>query len=78
MYFTDIINTLSKLSKTCVIRICEDRLYFIISEEHSIPYRISVWSMLHRNEFFNSYTMVGDSEKNEIFLEFSSGTVCLA
>lgn len=55
------------------MRICDDRLYFIVPEDHSIPHRISVWCILHKNEFFNSYVMVGDGEKNEIFLEFSSG-----
>lgn len=75
--FSDITHTLSKLSKRCILRICDDRLYFIVPEDHSIPYRISVWCVLHKNEFFNTYVMLGDGEKNEIFLEFSSGITML-
>ncbi|XP_065212955.1 checkpoint protein HUS1 isoform X2 [Planococcus citri] len=70
--FSNIITTLSKLAKNCVLRICADRLYFIVPEEHSIPYKISVWCILHKNEFFNAYEMVGDTDKNEIYLNFNS------
>lgn len=70
---TDIIYTLSKLSKTCILRICEDRLYFIVPDSHSMLHRISVWTILSRDEFFSAYVMNGETETNEIVLEFSSG-----
>lgn len=69
--FSGVITMLSKLSRNCLLRICEDKLYFIISDEETALKKTMAWCILHSSSFFSEYNMAGDPEKNEICLEFT-------
>jgi HUS1 checkpoint protein len=70
----DIMITIAKLSKLCVVRITKDFMYFIIVEENVTVGKPVVWSVLEQTHFFNEYSMAGMSEEqNEIYLEFETG-----
>lgn len=72
-YFVDIILTLSKLSKDCVMRLTSDVIYFIISEENCGPLSPIVWCELDRSSFFFEYLMEGVNEAyKEIYLGFNT------
>ena len=64
---------LSKLSRNCLLRISEDKLYFIISDEETALKKTMAWCILQASSFFSEYNMAGDPEKNEICLEFTPG-----
>ncbi|XP_069690158.1 checkpoint protein HUS1 [Periplaneta americana] len=69
--FSNIIATIAKLAKLCVVRITKDMLYFIIVDGNVTVGKPMVWSVLEQTHFFNEYNMAGVSEEqNEIFLEF--------
>lgn len=70
-HFTRVIGTLSKLIKTCVLRITPGNWYFILSER-AVNGGIQIWSELPQGHFFDEYAMEGVSEEdNEIFLELA-------
>lgn len=74
LFFSDIIVTIARLSKLCVIRLTKDFIYFIIMEEKVTIGNAMVWSVLEQTHFFNVYSMTGVSEdQNEIYLEFETG-----
>ncbi|XP_041373139.1 checkpoint protein HUS1-like isoform X2 [Gigantopelta aegis] len=69
-HFTRVLGTVSKLIKTCVLRISSDKLYFILSEQ-AVNGGVQIWCELPQAHFFDEYAMEGVSaEFNEIFLEF--------
>ncbi|KAJ2944827.1 hypothetical protein O0L34_g1719 [Tuta absoluta] len=71
--FTNIVSTISKISKECVLRIAEDKLYFIVSDENSGPAPPILWCEIPQAMFFSEYQMVGlDEEHKDIYLGFSS------
>lgn len=69
--FINIVNTIARMSKNCVMRITKDRIYFIINEAGvSAGNSPGLWAELDQGHFFNEYHMEGVSEENnEIFLE---------
>ncbi|KAJ8888282.1 hypothetical protein PR048_007769 [Dryococelus australis] len=68
---TYIVETLSKFTKLCVIRICVDKIYFIVLDDSCIGDHPFVWCVLEQANFFRRYCLVGLNENNnEIFLEF--------
>lgn len=70
----DTCNSLSKISRECVMRITSDKLYFIISDEDAGPSTPLVWCELVVGYYFKEYNVVGMNEQyNEIYLEFASG-----
>ncbi|XP_030765114.1 checkpoint protein HUS1 isoform X2 [Sitophilus oryzae] len=72
-----LILSLSKFSKTCVLRLTSTKIYFIVSEEENGPRQPLVWCELPINYYFREYNIVGvSSSYNEIYLELS--TVLLA
>lgn len=74
LFVPDIIVTIAKLSKLCVVRLTKDFMYFIIVEENVTVGKPMVWSVLEQTHFFNEYNMAGVSEEqNEIYLEFETG-----
>ncbi|XP_067011266.2 checkpoint protein HUS1 [Anabrus simplex] len=74
--FYNIVAMLAKLSKTCILRICPQKIFFIISEEGGIGGKPMVWCELEQAHFFNEYTMGGFSDThNEIYLEFPSDSL---
>uniref|UniRef100_A0A8D9E074 Checkpoint protein n=1 Tax=Cacopsylla melanoneura TaxID=428564 RepID=A0A8D9E074_9HEMI len=72
--FLNIVTVVSKLSKSCILRITGDCLVFIVPDENTIPRRTVLWAVLEQNGFFEHYDMVGVNAadaNNEIFLEFN-------
>ncbi|KAI8749235.1 checkpoint protein hus1 [Biomphalaria glabrata] len=67
--FTNIVGTISKLVKTCIMRITEDKVFFILSERIGDG-GAQMWCELDQSHFFDEYAMDGVSaEANEIYLE---------
>ncbi|XP_060601141.1 checkpoint protein HUS1-like [Ruditapes philippinarum] len=70
-HFTRVVTTVSKLIKTCVLRVTTSALYFILSEK-VVNGGIQIWCELPQGHFFDEYAMEGVSaEANEIYLEMS-------
>lgn len=68
-HFTRVITTISKLTKTCVLRLTPDNLYFVLSGKVANG-GVSMWCELSQVNFFDEYQMEGvSSEDNEICLE---------
>lgn len=72
--FSDIVSTISKLSKECVLRLTDDQLYFIVSDENTGPAAPILWCEIPQAMFFSEYQIVGlDEQHKDIYLGFSSG-----
>ncbi|XP_047205186.1 checkpoint protein HUS1 isoform X1 [Girardinichthys multiradiatus] len=70
-HFTRVVTTISKLTKTCVLRLTLDNLFFILSGKVTNG-GVSMWCELLQTNFFHEYQMEGvSSEFNEICLEVS-------
>lgn len=68
-HFTRVINTISKLTKTCILRLTPDNLYFVLSGKVASG-GVSMWCELSQANFFDEYQLEGVSaEDNEICLE---------
>ncbi|XP_017785273.1 PREDICTED: checkpoint protein HUS1 [Nicrophorus vespilloides] len=75
--FMNISNSLSKLSKECVMRLTARKVYFIISTDDAGPKKPFVWCELPMSYYFKDFTFNGESEEfNEIYISF--GTAMLA
>ncbi|XP_027518646.1 checkpoint protein HUS1 isoform X6 [Corapipo altera] len=65
-----VINTISKLTKTCTLRLTVCKLYFILSDKVANG-GASMWCELCQGNFFDEFQMEGvAAEHNEIYLEF--------
>lgn len=65
---------ISKLSKECVLRLTDDQLYFIVSEENSGPSPPILWCEIPQAMFCSEYQMIGlDEEHKDIYMALSSG-----
>ncbi|XP_059140920.1 checkpoint protein HUS1-like [Physella acuta] len=70
-HFTNIVGTISKLVKTCILRITEDKVFFILSERIGEG-GAQIWCELPQSHFFDEFAMEGVSQDaNEIYLEVS-------
>ena len=74
--FHEILNTMAKLSKVCVLRLTSQKLYFIITDLNSSCGANSavggpcVWCDIDHSYFFQDYNLEGvTKEENEIYLE---------
>ncbi|OCT76027.1 hypothetical protein XELAEV_18031212mg [Xenopus laevis] len=68
-HFTRVINTITKLTKTCTLRLTSSNLYFILTDKVANG-GVSMWCELSQGNFFDEYQMEGVCvEQNEIFLE---------
>uniref|UniRef100_A0A3Q4BUI4 Checkpoint protein n=1 Tax=Mola mola TaxID=94237 RepID=A0A3Q4BUI4_MOLML len=68
-HFTRVITTISKLTKTCVLRLTPDNLFFVLSGKVANG-GVGMWCELPQANFFDEYQMEGvSSEDNEICLE---------
>ncbi|KAG8009678.1 Checkpoint protein HUS1 [Nibea albiflora] len=68
-HFTRVITTVSRLTKTCVLRLTPDNLLFVLSGKVADG-GVSMWCELSQANFFDEYQMEGvSSEDNEICLE---------
>ncbi|XP_066249726.1 checkpoint protein HUS1 [Euwallacea similis] len=75
--FLNVALSLSRFSKTCVLRLTKRKVYFIVSEDDTGPRRPLVWCELPVSFYFKEYNIVGVNEvQNEIYLELS--TILLA
>ncbi|KAJ0171782.1 hypothetical protein K1T71_012545 [Dendrolimus kikuchii] len=74
--FSNIVTTISKLSKESVLRIADDKLYFIVCDESSGPTPLVLWCEIPQRIFFAEYQMVGlDNEHKDIYLGMNSGNL---
>ena len=73
--FYDILNTMAKLSKVCVLRLTASRVYFIVTDlstsgSNSPMGGPCVWCDINHTHFFQDYSLEGvTKEENEIYLE---------
>ncbi|XP_037389956.1 checkpoint protein HUS1 isoform X5 [Pygocentrus nattereri] len=68
-HFTRVLNTITKLTKTCVLRLTVDNVYFVLSGKVANG-GVSMWCELLQVNFFDEYQLEGvSSEANEICLE---------
>lgn len=72
--FADIVNTISKLSKECVLRLSDEKIFFIVSEDNSGPTPPVLWCEISQSNFFSEYQMIGiDEDHKDIYLGVVSG-----
>ena len=72
--FLGLLATMSKLGKSCVVRITTTHMYFIIKEPQSISCSPVIWCSMEEGHFFSQYDMEGINQvDNEIYLEFIAG-----
>lgn len=68
-HFTRVITTISKLTKTCVLRLTPDNLFFVMCSKVANG-GVSMWCELSQANFFDEYQMDGvNADNNEICLE---------
>lgn len=68
IFQTDVSNTVSKLGKSCVMRLTTKEVCFHVGDDTS-PI---AWAVLSQKKFFSEYEMIGATDdQNEIYLEFS-------
>ncbi|XP_068624128.1 checkpoint protein HUS1 [Battus philenor] len=74
--FSNIVTTISKLSKECVLRLSCDNIYFIVSDDTGGPAPPILWCEIPQNMFFIEYQLIGvDDQHKDIFLTFSSANL---
>ncbi|XP_061777450.1 checkpoint protein HUS1-like isoform X1 [Nerophis ophidion] len=77
-HFTRVVSTISKLTKTCVLRVTENHLYFVLSGKVANG-GVGMWCELAQANFFDEYQMEGVCpEDNEICLEVTPENVSRA
>ncbi|OAD59651.1 Checkpoint protein HUS1 [Eufriesea mexicana] len=65
--FTNIVNTISRITKQCTLRLTPNELCFSVGDDRAAM----IWAELIQTHFFTEYIMNGVSEEqNEIYLEF--------
>ncbi|XP_047448294.1 checkpoint protein HUS1 isoform X2 [Mugil cephalus] len=68
-HFSRVITTISKLTKTCILRLTTENLFFVLSGKVTNG-GVSMWCQLSQTNCFDEYQMEGVSpEDNEICLE---------
>ncbi|XP_011493900.1 PREDICTED: checkpoint protein HUS1-like [Ceratosolen solmsi marchali] len=68
--FTNVANTVARMSKQCVLRLTQNSIYFNIADDSMAM----VWTKLDKNHFFVDYLVAGKSvEFNEIYMELNTG-----
>jgi len=68
--FYNVLTTLAKLSKSCVLRLTKDKVYFIVKEAVNSDGFPSVWCDLNPDHFFTDYNLEGVTPtENQIFME---------
>uniref|UniRef100_A0A2A4K3P6 Checkpoint protein n=2 Tax=Heliothis virescens TaxID=7102 RepID=A0A2A4K3P6_HELVI len=73
---SNVVTIISKLSKECVLRLTDDQMYFIVSEENSGPSPPILWCEIPQAMFCSEYQMIGlDEEHKDIYLALSSGNL---
>lgn len=65
---SQVVSTLARNVKTCVLRLCPERVCFVITEQGPAGSG-NIWCELNQSNFFDEYRIEGKDERNEIFLE---------
>jgi len=69
--FYSVLTTLAKLTKTCILRLTPDKVYFVVAEAVNSDGFPSVWCELNPDHFFTDYSLEGVTPaENQIFMEF--------
>ncbi|XP_068092613.1 checkpoint protein HUS1 [Hyperolius riggenbachi] len=67
--FTRVVNTITKLTKSCTLRLTSSNLYFILTDKVANG-GVSMWCELCQANFFDEFQMEGVSaDQNDIYLE---------
>ena len=68
--FYNVLTTLGKLSKQCVLRLTKEKVYFIVKEAVNSDGFPSVWCDLNPDHFFTDYNLQGVTPTdNQIYME---------
>ncbi|XP_007895687.1 checkpoint protein HUS1 [Callorhinchus milii] len=68
-HLSRVVNTISKLAKSCILRLTADKLYFILSDKVASG-GVAMWCQLFQGNFFDEFQIEGVStDYNEIYLE---------
>ncbi|KOB74847.1 Checkpoint protein HUS1 [Operophtera brumata] len=71
--FTNIVSTISKLSKECILRLSSDQIFFIVCDENSGPAPPILWCEIPQAMFFSEYQLIGlDDDHKDIYLGLTS------
>nr|CAG4637577.1 EOG090X0TJE [Ceriodaphnia reticulata]SVE73374.1 EOG090X0TJE [Ceriodaphnia reticulata] len=74
--FMGILGCMTKLGKSCILRITTTHLYFIVRESQTISSSPLIWCTLEEGHFFMEFAMEGlSASDNEIYLEFVAENV---
>nr|CAG4649911.1 EOG090X0TJE [Scapholeberis mucronata]SVE94058.1 EOG090X0TJE [Scapholeberis mucronata] len=74
--FMGILGSMTKLGKSCILRIASSHLYFVVKETQTISSSPLIWCALEEGHFFSEYAMEGlSAADNEIYLEFVAENV---
>jgi len=77
-HFTDVMNTIQKLLKTCALRITQEKIFFIMPDQITNG-GVSMWCEIKQEHFFDLYQVEGVSnDNNEIYLEIVAENICRA
>ncbi|GAB6030622.1 Checkpoint protein [Chamberlinius hualienensis] len=77
-HFSKVIGTVAKLAKGCIIRLTDDKVYFIRIQSGN-RHTCYMWCELEQSHFFQDYCMTGLSEEqNEIYLDVSTDNMVQA
>ena len=69
---------MTKLGKSCILRITSTHLYFIVRESQTISSAPLIWCTLEERHYFSEFGMDGLSPAdNEIYLEFLAGMLSI-
>ncbi|XP_069046969.1 checkpoint protein HUS1 isoform X2 [Lepisosteus oculatus] len=70
-HFTRVVSTISKLTKTCTLRLTTSNLYFILCDKVANG-GVSMWCELSQGNFFDEFQLEGVSpDANEIYLKLA-------
>ncbi|XP_065666566.1 checkpoint protein HUS1 isoform X4 [Hydra vulgaris] len=75
--FTKVLSTVSKISKTCTLKLSEDQVV-LTQNEKAINGGTSFWCEMNQVDYFDEYRIEGKDEKNEIYLEINNENVLRA
>nr|CAG4651558.1 EOG090X0TJE [Simocephalus serrulatus]SVE94683.1 EOG090X0TJE [Simocephalus serrulatus] len=69
--FMSILGCMTKLGKSCILRITTTHMYFVVRESQTISSSPLIWCTLEEGHFFSEFAMEGlSAADNEIYLEF--------
>lgn len=67
-HFTRVLGTVSRMAKTCALRMTPTKLYFILADNAALG-GVSIWCEVTQSNFFEEYRIEGKDESNNIYLE---------